>query len=214
MMEDYGLIYLLKNEAMPGMVKIGKTTRTAESRIRELYTTGIPLPFECLCACRVPVAHLDLLEKAIHTAFAPARVNKGREFFRISPEQAIPLFNAITALCGMDATSEVNDIIEDGLNEDDQEAVNKAKRRPRLDFFELGLMEGSILHFVRDTTINTTIADARHVCFEGVVRSLSSVTAELLGKDYNVQPSSYWLYEGETLLAIYDRKFPISKEDE
>ena len=37
------IIYIPINEAMPGFVKIGKTT-DLESRIRSLDTTSVPLP--------------------------------------------------------------------------------------------------------------------------------------------------------------------------
>ena len=48
-----GIVYVLTNPAMPGMVKIGKTGREVEARLNDLYTTGVPLPFECAYAARV-----------------------------------------------------------------------------------------------------------------------------------------------------------------
>ena len=41
-----GTVYVLTNPAMPGMVKIGKTTRDVTHRLKDLYSTGVPLPFE------------------------------------------------------------------------------------------------------------------------------------------------------------------------
>ena len=40
-----GTVYVLSNPAMPVMVKIGKTTRNVEFRLSDLYSTGVPLPF-------------------------------------------------------------------------------------------------------------------------------------------------------------------------
>jgi len=40
-----GFTYVLSNPAMPGMVKVGYSTRLAEDRAKELYTTGVPLPY-------------------------------------------------------------------------------------------------------------------------------------------------------------------------
>lgn len=38
-----GLVYLLTNPAMPGIVKIGLTTRgDMKQRLNELFTTGVP----------------------------------------------------------------------------------------------------------------------------------------------------------------------------
>ena len=92
---EYGIVYLLTNPVMPGLVKIGMTAQEdIEKRMRELYTTGVPVPFECQFACKVKKGDCGKIEKALHTAFAPQRVNANREFFRIQVEQA----KAITAV--------------------------------------------------------------------------------------------------------------------
>jgi hypothetical protein len=52
------IVYVLTNEAMPGLVKIGMTDDTnPDTRVSQLYSTGVPLPFE--------------VEQALHSAFAP-----------------------------------------------------------------------------------------------------------------------------------------------
>ena len=46
---ETGIVYVLTNPAMPGLVKIGKTSRSSvKGRLRELYSTGVPVPFECV----------------------------------------------------------------------------------------------------------------------------------------------------------------------
>ena len=82
-----GTVYVLTNPAMPNMIKIGKTTRNVELRLSDLYSTGVPLPFECEYAAKVK--DVDKTEKAFDTAFSPNRVNPKREFFNIDPQQAI-----------------------------------------------------------------------------------------------------------------------------
>jgi len=48
---NYGIVYVLTNPAMPEMVKIGMTTRDcAEESMKELYGTSVPAPFACDCA--------------------------------------------------------------------------------------------------------------------------------------------------------------------
>lgn len=87
---EYGIVYLLTNPVMPGLVKIGMTTQEdIDKRMKELYTTGVPVPFECQFACKVKKGDCAKIEKALHTAFAPQRINANREFFRIQVEQAI-----------------------------------------------------------------------------------------------------------------------------
>jgi T5orf172 domain len=47
------IVYVLTNEAMDGLVKIGRTTTSVEQRIKELDNTSIPLPFQCFFAGEV-----------------------------------------------------------------------------------------------------------------------------------------------------------------
>ena len=47
------IVYVLTNEAMDGMVKIGRTSTSVEQRIRELDNTSMPLPFQCFYAAEV-----------------------------------------------------------------------------------------------------------------------------------------------------------------
>ena len=78
-----GIVYVLSNPSMPGLVKIGKTSRgSVLMRLSELYSTGVPVPFECEFAGRVEDEHK--VEKAFHMAFGPYRVNPKREFFQIN----------------------------------------------------------------------------------------------------------------------------------
>lgn len=86
---EYGIVYLLTNPVMPGLVKIGMTTQEdIDKRMKELYTTGVPVPFECKFACKVKKSDCLKIEKALHKAFEPQRINQNREFFRINVDQA------------------------------------------------------------------------------------------------------------------------------
>ncbi len=47
-----GVVYVLTNPAMPGLTKIGQTTQEdIAARMSQLYSTGVPVPFECRYAC-------------------------------------------------------------------------------------------------------------------------------------------------------------------
>ncbi len=70
MEKDNGLVYVLTNPAMPGIVKIGLTTRLKiEDRLKELFTTNVPVPFKCEFACQVD--DCSKVESALHKAFRP-----------------------------------------------------------------------------------------------------------------------------------------------
>ncbi|ACH84615.1 MULTISPECIES: GIY-YIG nuclease family protein [Acidithiobacillus] len=83
------VIYLMTNVAMPGLVKIGKTDSadTLNARLRDLYNTSVPLPFEWYFAAQVDDA--DTLERKLHSLFGEFRVNTKRAFFRVDPEKVV-----------------------------------------------------------------------------------------------------------------------------
>ncbi len=82
--KDYtpcGWIYVLANESMPDVYKIGMTTLTPEKRAKEISgSTGVPTPFIVVSRFRTinPWEH----EKRIHQLLSRYRVNQGREFFK------------------------------------------------------------------------------------------------------------------------------------
>ena len=81
-----GWIYILENEHMPGLLKIGFTRKTVEGRIRELSDhTGVPTAF--ICVFRRRVRNPEVVETAVHRALAACNVAK--EFFRVDFELAV-----------------------------------------------------------------------------------------------------------------------------
>jgi hypothetical protein len=72
---NHGIVYVLTNSAMPGLVKIGMTTRdNIDERLRELFNTSVPIPFKCVYACKVAIRDCNNVEKALHIAFHPYRI--------------------------------------------------------------------------------------------------------------------------------------------
>ena len=86
-----GCVYILKNPAMPDLIKIGYTTRTAEERATELYegVTGVPKPF--VVAYIVDCEEPPKLEAAIHKKLSNYRINEKREFFEYPADAAYQL---------------------------------------------------------------------------------------------------------------------------
>ena len=90
-----GTIYILVNEAMEGYTKIGKTTSPVEQRMKELDSTGVPLPFECFYAARVE--DIDFVERKLHDAFHPSMITaseSGAGFSGLILSASSPLSNS------------------------------------------------------------------------------------------------------------------------
>lgn len=120
------IVYVLTNPAMPGIVKIGMTDRAnVQHRMGELYSTGVPLPFECVIAREIEDRNAAEIESALHTAFGPHRINNSREFFQLDPEQVEVLLRVMP---GKDVTPPATNQSAD-LPPDDVEAALEFKKK-------------------------------------------------------------------------------------
>ena len=89
-----GYVYILENDAMPGLIKIGKTSRDSIERARELSaTTGIPTPFKV--AFELSSEKYEKLEREMHSRLADYRVASNREFFKYPVDRAINLLKKL-----------------------------------------------------------------------------------------------------------------------
>lgn len=208
---NFGIVYVLTNPSMPGLVKIGMTTRdNLDTRMRELYGTGVPVPFECAYACKVKTSDCTKIEKALHTAFAPNRINANREFFQIKPEQAkaiLELFNK------EDITQEITQEIDNDLTSEDKSASAKinSSRRPPLNYFEMGMKKGDILVFTKNPNITIEIIDEKKVLYQEQIYSLTGITKKLLAIPHAIQPTGYWLFDNKNLRDIYDETYTLEE---
>lgn len=80
-------IYLLTNESMPNVVKVGYTDRTVEDRAIELHTTGVPTPFVIFAYWQVPENKVQNIEVDLHGALSGYRIANNREFFKAEPDK-------------------------------------------------------------------------------------------------------------------------------
>jgi hypothetical protein len=190
------IIYVLINETMPGLVKIGLTTgESVESRIASLSAaSGIPLPFECYFAAEV--TDCAKLEKTLHQLFSESRINPKREFFKVDPEKVVL---AISIGGFKEVTPGATEI-----DKEEQEALDKVKaRRPRIKLDALGIKPGDVLTCSRDETITATVVDGGKVSFGGETLSLSAAALKALHSlGYSTPAASgswYWKFEGELL---------------
>jgi hypothetical protein len=188
------IIYILTNEAMPGYVKVGRTTNLNQ-RLRSLYRTQVPLPFEVFYACTVD-SGTDV-ERWLFDIFDDRRVSKEREFFEVAPER-------VAAALRARAIKEVTPKETYVESEEDKAALVKAQtRRSVFNFKMVDIPIGTELTFSRDENVKAKVLDNRHVEFDGEAVSLSVAADKALrrmGIEWaSVQGPAYWIYEGETL---------------
>lgn len=194
------IVYVLTNEAMEGMVKIGRTTTSIEQRIRELDNTSLPLPFQCFYAAEV--SNSAVVEGKLHRIFSDKRIRTNREFFRVDANQ---VREAIQLAELKDVTPKVDVVVDASDVQALQKAVATEERRSRLRFSELGIPAGTVLTFAKDPNLSCIVVTDGKVDFEG--QTISPSAAALQGVKrlgYNwaaVSGSDYWEYEGETLTA-------------
>ncbi|TGE25604.1 GIY-YIG nuclease family protein [Hymenobacter aquaticus] len=200
------VVYVLSNPAMPGLIKIGRTNHdNAKTRIDQLYTTGVPVPFTLEFVCKVP--NSEEVEKALHTAFAPYRVNPKREFFSIDANQAIAILKLLHV---QDATPEIESQ-PSTLDQSEIDAGAQLKRkRPNLNFEEMQIPIGAILTCSANLA-SAKVTASRKVDFNGEEMSLTAATRQALGIDYSVAPCPYWIFDGRSLSDIYAETYGQSE---
>ena len=198
------VVYVLTNPSIPDIVKIGRAT-DLESRMRSLYNTSIPVPFECYFACTVEDA--NYAERQIHDAFDDFRVNPNREFFRVNPERIVSILDMVM----IEDVTPKEDIVEDEI---DQRSLDKENTiRSRFNFDMVGIPVGSKLEFVKDKDITATVVDNHKINFNGKVMALSKSALEILhGMGFmwrKVSGPTLWSYDGETL---HERRLRMEQE--
>jgi hypothetical protein len=206
------IVYVLTNPAMPGLVKIGKTTQLeVDMRMKQLYGTGVPVPFDCVYACRVKDA--SKVEEALHFAFGTTRINPNREFFRVEPERV----QAILELLKVDdVTREFEEKLESDVTAVDRQSAQilKEARRPRMNFHELNIPDGSVL-VSKDGKHQAIVVGDRKVQFNDEEMSLTAATRKMLERpdDYPLQPSPHWTFNGKTVKELYEATHASADEN-
>ncbi len=189
------IIYVLTNPAMPGLVKIGKTTRdNPQVRMNELNTTGVPQSFRCDIAVEVEDEKADELEKALHKAFAPYRKNASREFFEIEPYQ-------VKAILRTWSDKDVTPTAQQG---EGRAAIRESNhtRRPNLNFEEMKVPIGSkLISTIKEE--EATVISPRTVLFRGEEMSLTEATTKVRKGKAPSNPTRHWEFDGRSLGEIY-----------
>lgn len=204
------IVYLLTNEAMPNIVKIGMTKDSVKSRLSSLNShSGVPLPFECYFAAEVE--DCAKTESILHKLFSDNRINQRREFFKIEPEKVVLAIS-------LGSFKEVTDVNND-IDEDDAKVIKESKaKRSRINLSKLGINIDDELIFSRDDSIIATVTDNNKVIYNNKTTSLSASALSILHSMGYTTPSAsgsdYWMFKGELLVELRNRKEAESLEAE
>ena len=101
-MEDkkQGFVYILTNPSFQAdWVKIGKTAKSVEQRVKDLDGTAVPLPFEIYATLKT--CKYSEVEKAIHEtidSLTDKRIRQNREFFNITPPEALNILKRLATM--------------------------------------------------------------------------------------------------------------------
>ena len=197
-----GIVYVLSNIAMPGLVKIGYTKAGLDQRLKQLHTTAVPLPFKCEYACRTE--NYRELEAALHQAFQPQRVAEDREFFRIDADLVIPLMKFVDKSPDQDEAIEIDSYLKRTPAAIAAENRYKAQN-PNYRFDELGIpLNSEIVLMESEPEIKAIVVANRKVEYDGEQYSLTKLTKILRGWNTNRRPLSSWTYKGRTLQELYN----------
>jgi hypothetical protein len=205
---DFGIVYLFENPAMPGLIKIGITLRgDAQTRMSELYSTGVPVPFNCVYSAKVKDP--EKVERALHNAFGPNRINPKREFFEIEAGQAIGIIKLLQI---QEITTQVIQQSENDIDLPSRQAAERLiKRRPRFNFIEMQIPIGSEIVFI-STGETARVFSENAVLFRNEEMSLTKATKIALDYDYNIAPGTYWSFNGRRLRAIYNDTYHLPEQ--
>ena len=91
-----GSVYFASTPTLPGILKIGGTKFDGETRVRQLYTAGVPERYTCQFDFKCP--DWKLFEGVVHEITKASRVYKRKEFFFMQPAAAAKLIDQIIGI--------------------------------------------------------------------------------------------------------------------
>lgn len=225
--EEEGLVYILTNPGYKdNVIKVGKSSRPAKVRARELDGTSVPDEFEVFAT--INTKNYDQLEKIFHNILDlfDLRRRPGREFFNISPDTMLELFK-VQAVLIEDAV--IYKFDEEGnphqvypsITEEKEDKSSKKRSSPRPGFtFEMvGIKAGEIVRFDPTGELVEVYDDDKDtsknsIKYKGQYYSLSGYASEFMpdnkrkpsdkDKKQSYQGPKYFSYKGVKLSVLRD----------
>jgi len=207
-----GKVYILTNDSMPGIIKIGVTDQESiEDRIKSLDNTSVPKPFRFYFA--IETDKFKEIEKLMHNAFSDYRIRNNREFFEMDPERAVAalkISNAPEVIFNNEMIDEEGIVIDENISK---------KYKKRFSFSYVDIPIGSELIYTRDENIKCKVINDNEVEYNNKNYSLSRLADELLTQNgYNwkgVSGPLYFKYNEKTLSELKkEKELETNEEDD
>jgi hypothetical protein len=206
-----GKVYILTNDSMPGIIKIGITDQESiEDRIKSLDNTSVPKPFRFYFA--IETDKYKEIEKLMHNAFSDYRIRNNREFFEMDPERAV----AALKISNAPEIKFNNEMIDEEGVVIDENTPKKYKKRFSFNYVDIPI--GSELIYTRDESIKCKVINDNEVEYNNKNYSLSRLADELLTQNgYNwkgVTGPLYFKYNEKTLSELKKEKELENNDDD
>ena len=215
-----GVIHILTNPSFPEYVKIGDADNI-EKRLQQLNRSEcIPFAFRIFATYEVSSRLSDL---KIHSIIDKLNPNlrsienfdgkqRVREFYAMSPEDAYSILEAIAEIHGCGDKLKLTSMNAQEKQAEETAEDIKEERKERLSPFSFsacGIPVGAEIEFCTYTQkpsgIICTVADDKHITYNGKTWSLSALATELLQVKWQVAGPRYFKYNGEWLNDIRQR---------
>lgn len=196
-----GVVYILENLSLPpNVIKIGKTCQDDwTNRIRQL-NTAVPLPFTCYKASRVN--NISSVETFLHNTFNPAKRQWRGEFYEVESWRVAQILELFEIEDVTDQAPQPDQLEEQAIND----AAAATERRTGFNFEAAGIPPGSKLGFRGRPDIEAEVVDgATTINYQGEDYALSTLATKIKDKQYVVQGTLWWTYQGETLMQRRNR---------
>ena len=216
-----GYIYILTNPSFPEYVKIGYA-KDVKQRLDELNrSSAVPFAFRIYATYEVDSAlsdkklHsiLDKLNPELRSAEEINGKKRVREFYAMSPEDAYAILEAIAEINGY--THRLKKWKATAAEKKDEEAAQEIseahqERMKPFSFSMCNIAVGEQIEFSYNGCDKSgtlcTVADDKHVEYEGETWSLTALAKHLLGDvKWALAGPRYFKYKGEWLNDIRNR---------
>lgn len=215
-----GYIYILTNPSFPQYVKIGYAS-DVKQRLAELNrSTAVPFAFRVYATYEVDSAlsdkklHaiLDKLNPDLRSTEEVDGKKRVREFYAMPPEDAYAILEAIAEINGFKhRLKKWKATAEEQRDEKAAQEISEAhhERLSAFAFSKCKIPVGAEIEFSCRGNQNSgtvcTVADDKHVKYNGEIWSLTGLAKHLLGTHGSIPGPKYFKYQGEWLTDIRRR---------